>query len=142
MQMPIHNLSTTISTGTTGKSDPSSSTFDLGHITTLCLFVLLLFNITFTLYFYISWKRRQDIRHRQYMDEKQPYKPCKPEIVPASSTEHIYESVRSSACSIVVQSRDKRQSIRWNTLTTLFDLNSKDVQNILKNLEPENESSV
>lgn len=76
------------------------------------------------------------------MDEKQPYKPCKTEIVPASSTEHIYESVRSSACSIVVQSRDKRQSIRWNTLTTLFDLNSKDVQNILKNLEPENESSV
>lgn len=76
------------------------------------------------------------------MDEKQPYKSCKPEIVPASSTEHIYESVRSSACSIVVQSRNKRQSFRWNTLTTLFDLNSKDVQNILKNLEPENESSV
>lgn len=76
------------------------------------------------------------------MDEKQPYKSCKLEMTPASSTEHIYESVRSSTCSIVVQSRDKRQSIRWNTLTTLFDLNSQDVQNILKNLETKNESSV
>lgn len=79
------------------------------------------------------------------MDEKQPYKACTPEIpcTPiTSSTEHIYESVRSSTCSFAIQSRDKRQSNRWNTLTTLFDINSQDVQNILKNLETKNESSV
>lgn len=136
MQNPTKNLSTTISIGTE-KPDPSSSNFDLGSVTTLCLFVLLLVNLTFTLYFYISWKKRQDVRHRQNRDEIHAYNTCSPEITPASSTAHVYESVRSSTCSFVVESRDKRQNVGYKTLTTLFDLNSQDVQNILKNLENE-----
>lgn len=150
---PMLNRSTTISTGTE-TSTSTSSIFDLSAITTLCLFLLLLFNLAFTLYFYISWKKRQEIRRRQSTVETRPYNTCTAGV-PSSSSDHDYTGVRTSTCSYAsydtldsryclnpVMSRGRRQSDKWKTLTTFFTLNSKDVQNILSKLESENESPV
>lgn len=151
------NQSTTISTGTE-ISASTSSIFDLSVITTLCLFVLLLFNLTFTLYFYISWKKRLGIRRRQSTEEAEtrPYNTCTSGIA-STTSDHAYTGVgvRNSNCSYAsydtldsryclnpVMSRGRRQSDKWKTLTTFFTLNAKDVQNILSKLETENESPV
>lgn len=147
------NRSSTISTGTE-TSDSTSPTFDLSAVTSLCLFVVLLFNLAFTLYFYISWKKRQEIRHRQSAVEIRPYNTCTPGTT-SPTPDHVYSGVRDSTCSHAsydtldsryclsrVMSRGRRQSDRWKTLTTLFTLNSKDVKHIISKLETDNESPV
>lgn len=143
---------------------------DVGLISSICMSTLVVFNIAFTLLFYLAWKKRKNtppavlktdgkqMQDLESVDELNPYRTieildCPNEGVYANNgwivntenacAESLYESIgsRNSYCSLeVVQPRDHFRRDKFKTLTTLFNIHSHDVSRTVVSLTKKDES--
>ncbi|XP_055997506.1 uncharacterized protein LOC125648101 [Ostrea edulis] len=139
-----------------------TSTAGIGLLVTLGLTLLVIFNLVFTLYFYRAWKKRQKVRSRQSMIEMSPYDGLR--SIPRAQREDLYSNIRESLFTdagtyTTIRSRDgdvdgtisdrsrllrvvpsqrgcNREKVK--TLTTLFELHSKDVKQTLSEMKSVN----
>ncbi|XP_056000053.1 uncharacterized protein LOC125656875 [Ostrea edulis] len=141
----------------------STSTAGIGLLVTLGLTLLVMVNLVFTLYFYRAWKKRQNVHSRQSMIEMLPYDGLR--SIPRPQREDVYSNIRESLFSggtdryTTIRSRDgdingdisdgsrllrvvpsqqgcNRDKVK--TLTTLFEMHSKDVKQTLSEMKSVN----